>query len=187
MRRQRRALSAPRRREAAAGLARNLAASPLFLRAGSVACYLASDGEMDLQPVMERLWRMGKRCYLPVIHPLAVGQLRFAPFHRGDPLTRNRFGIPEPQHPLHHTVPAWALDLLLLPLVAFDGSGNRLGMGGGYYDRTLAYLQQRGFWRTPSLVGAAFDFQEVGALHPRPWDIPLGQVVTESRLLRFHR
>ncbi len=131
MRRQRCAVPPAYRHMAAASLVRRLATSPLFLRSRRIACYIASDGEMDLQPVMKRLWQMDKSCYLPVIDPLTRNRLGFAPYREGDPLLKNRFGIPEPCSSLHRLVPAWTLDLVLLPLVAFDGEGNRLGMGGG--------------------------------------------------------
>jgi 5-formyltetrahydrofolate cyclo-ligase len=71
---------------------------------------------------------------------------------------------------------------LLLPLVGFDETGNRLGMGGGYYDRTLSYLRQRKHWRRPRLVGIAHECQKVDALAPSPWDVPLDMIVTEERV-----
>ena len=185
MRQRRRAIPTTQRWEAAARLARHLAASPIFLRSQRIACYFANDGEMELQPVMQRLWSMGKECYLPVIHPVSRNRLCFLSYREGEPLSKNRFGIPEPQGRWLRPVPAWALDMILMPLVAFDGRGNRLGMGGGYYDRTLAFLRMRSCWHSPRLLGVAYGFQRVDALSSRPWDVPLEMVVTESGLLRF--
>jgi len=136
---------------------------------------------MDLAPVMEQIWSMGKCCYLPVIRPLGHNRLDFVSYRGHDPLVQNCYGIPEPRN-RNHPLPPWALDLLLLPLVAFDRSGNRLGMGGGYYDRTLAYLRWRERWQTPRLLGIAYRFQEVDAIATKKWDIPLDGIVTEAEI-----
>jgi 5-formyltetrahydrofolate cyclo-ligase len=79
---------------------------------------------------------------------------------------------------------AWTLDLMLVPLVGFDGACNRIGMGGGFYDRTLAYLRRRRHWRRPRLIGIAHECQRVDRIDPRPWDIPLDAVVTEQGVYR---
>jgi len=79
--------------------------------------------------------------------------------------------------------PLAALDIALVPLVAFDDYGRRLGMGGGYYDRTFAYLRHREHWRRPKLIGVAFEFQRVAELPAQPWDVPLDGIITEKGLL----
>lgn len=111
--------------------------------------------------------------------------MRFGRMFAGTPMTSNRYGIPEPvdAKPLH----ARQLDLLLMPLVGFDLAGRRLGMGGGYYDATLAFLRHRRHWRKPRLVGVAFECQRVETLPHDPWDMPLDAVLTEKRLYRFDR
>ena len=185
MRRQRRELSRRKRNQAATELCKQLTASLLFLRSQRIACYLSCKGEMDLQPVMHRIFQMKKTCYLPVIHGFSQNRLDFVQHAKDEAMVNNRFNIPEPEKRLC-PAPPWALDLLLLPLTAFDNKGNRLGMGGGYYDRTLAYLRQRKQWLTPVLLGVAYDFQQVEALASQPWDIPLDGVVTESAI-RFFR
>ena len=96
----------------------------------------------------------------------------------------NRFGIPEPSRRNRRLRLAWTLDLLLVPLVGFDTECHRLGMGGGYYDRTLSYLSHRDHWRRPRLIGLAHECQRVAALPVRPWDIPLDFVVTERQVYR---
>jgi 5-formyltetrahydrofolate cyclo-ligase len=93
-------------------------------------------------------------------------------------LQENRFGIPEPCVPARALVRAQLLDLILVPLVAFDASGNRLGMGGGYYDRSLAFVAQRQHWRKPHVVGLAYEFQRVARMPANAWDVPLAAVVT---------
>lgn len=183
LRAQRRALTPRQRREAATALDRCLASHPLFLRSRHIAFYLPNDGEMDLTPLIRRSLAMGKKCYLPVLSPLYHNRLWFAPYHDESELVLNRFGIPEPAVNWAGMRHAWTLDLVLTPLVAFDSLGNRLGMGGGYYDRTLAYLARRRYWHKPLLLGTAYAFQQVDSLPHEPWDVPLHGVVTESSLL----
>lgn len=79
----------------------------------------------------------------------------------------------------------WGLDLIILPLVAFDLSGNRLGMGGGFYDRTLSFKHQRCHWKGPKLIGIAHELQRVDLLPVNDWDIPLDAVITEQKLYQF--
>jgi len=183
LRQQRRALTPQQRREAAVALDRLLGHHPLFLRSRHIAFYLPNDGEIDLGPLIQRAMAMGKKCYLPVLSPLYHNRLWFAPYHDKSELVLNRFGIPEPDINWSGMRPAWTLDLVLTPLVAFDSVCNRLGMGGGYYDRTLAYLERRQHWRKPRLLGTAYGFQQVESLPREPWDVPLHGVVTDKSLL----
>ncbi len=152
----------------------------LFHHARRVAAYLPNDGELDPMPLMALAWAMGKQVYLPVLSHLRSDHLLFVPYAPGDALRENRFGIPEPVVSLRHMVDLKALDLVLMPLVAFDGQGNRLGMGGGFYDRSFAFLRSRRHWLKPHLVGMAYDFQRVDCLQHQPWDVPLQGVVTEK-------
>lgn len=185
LRQQRRALSTQQQHAAAIALDRVLGRHPLFLRSKHIAIYLPNDGEMDLTPLLQRARAMGKQCYLPVLSPLYHNRLWFAPYHADSTLSLNRFGILEPDCNYTQMRPVWALDLVLTPLVAFDTQGNRLGMGGGFYDRTLAYLTRRRHWRKPRLLGTAHAFQQVNQLRHEHWDIPLHGVVTERELLYF--
>jgi 5-formyltetrahydrofolate cyclo-ligase len=178
LRARRRALPPEVRDAAARALARRVAGQPVYVRARRVATYLANDGEMDPAYLVRRAWASGRRVYLPVLIDRPWPLLRFAPFTPDTTFTRNRFGIPEPDVPRRKLLPARALDLLLLPLVAFDAAGNRLGMGGGYFDRTLAYQRGRR-WRRPRLLGIGYAFQQVDGLAAAAWDVPLHGVVTE--------
>lgn len=184
LRRARRQLPRTEHRERSRRLIVNLGRIWRFRCADRVACYLPNDGEVDLTPLIGRFKRLGKRCYLPVLDPLRPRRLWFAPYRPGDPLAPNRYGIPEPCARGVKLLPAWALDLILAPLVAFDEAGNRLGMGGGYYDRTLAFLRQRAHWHRPRLLGIAFEFQRVEPLAVNAWDVPLDGIVTD-RGVRF--
>ncbi len=184
MRAKRRALDAAAQHEAAERLARIFGHCPLFRRGRHIAFYLANDGELDIAPLLQRAWDMGKVCYLPVITP--GKSLWFAPYADGDPLALNRFGIPEPTRPGLPLVGARLLDVILAPLVAFDDKGHRLGMGGGFYDRTLSFLRHRHAWRKPRVVGVAHDLQRVAALSAEAWDVPLDGVATDRRLYLFN-
>ncbi len=163
----------------------NVTHSHYFRVSRRVSCYLANDGEIDPRPIMERIWDMRKICYLPVLSGLAGDYLWFAPAKPGTPLAQNRFGISEPVVSAKDLVRAQQLDLVLLPLVGFDERGNRLGMGGGFYDRSLRFLLNRKVWRKPNLVGIAHDFQRVDNLEAKPWDVPLEAVITDRAVYRI--
>lgn len=182
IRARRRALTPRQRRHYAEQLARSLCKQPLFWRARRIAVYLPNDGEMDLGPVIRRCQSLGKQCYLPVIGRIGHNRLWFAEYRPGQLLSANRFGIPEPASSKWRGRSALGLDLILMPLVGFDQRGNRLGMGGGYYDRSLAYLHHRRHWQRPRLLGVAYEFQKVDELVSEVWDVPMHGVITESRL-----
>ncbi|TDG15565.1 5-formyltetrahydrofolate cyclo-ligase [Seongchinamella unica] len=171
MRSRRRALPETKRRQAAGKIAERLASLPSWRLAQRIAVYLANDGEIDPSIVVNTLRAEGRTPYLPVIQ--ADRSLRFARWEAGEHLGRNRFGIPEPSGDPR---PASELDVILLPLVAWDRQGNRLGMGGGFYDRALA--------NAPEVlkVGLAYECQQVSTLPAQSWDVQLDFIVTESTL-----
>ena len=119
---------------------------------------------------------MGKRTYLP---RLFGPRLWFLPFHARSVLVGNRFSIPEPVEPARRRIRPLFLDLVLFPLVAFDGRGNRLGMGAGYYDRTFEAVRRRRAWPGPKRIGVAYEMQRVDSLAAADWDIPLDAIVTD--------
>jgi len=167
---------------ASAWVLRHLMKLPQFMRAHHIALYIANDGELDPRPITEQLWKMGKHCYLPVLHPTRERQLWFVNFTPDSPMMPNRFGIPEPDHRHAHKIAPHLLDIVLLPLVGFDRQGGRLGMGGGFYDTTFAF--HKGKQTKPWLIGMAHACQEVDALETASWDIPLFAVVTDKELIR---
>ena len=187
IRQQRRSLSTHQQQESANLACKNTARLPVFSKAERIACYIPADGELDPLPVLERAVNMGKECFLPVLRPVKRQRLWFARWRPGDALGTNKFGIPEPLYCYNNLIPAWALDLVLTPLVAFDEDGNRLGMGGGYYDRTFAFLRYRKHWRKPVLAGYAHAFQNSSQLHGNEWDIPLDMVITEKKVYVTNR
>lgn len=180
----RRALSVAGRQDHARRLARLLGRHPAFLRARRIGAYWSTDGEIDPFPLLRLAHARHKCTYLPVLRPHPNRKLWFVEYRVGEPLEKNAFGIPEPGLRNRRIRLPWALDLLLMPLVGFDASCNRLGMGGGFYDRTLAYLHQRRHWRRPLLVGIAHECQRVERLETNPWDVPVDWVATEERIYR---
>lgn len=184
LRERRRRLDPAARAHASARVCGALAATAAFRRARRLAVYLSKGGEVDLSGLVSRAWQAGKQCYLPA---LERGRLRFLPYAADTVLRPNRYGIPEPVVAARAHAPAATLDLVVLPLVGFDGIGHRLGMGGGYYDRTFASHGRRLRWRRPLLVGAAYGFQRVPELAANPWDVPLDAVATEEGLEWFRR
>ncbi len=175
----RRALAPHQQRQAAHKLYRQLCHAPCFRRARHIALYLPNDGEIDPRPLLRAAQRRKKATYLPVLKPWPKTRMEFQRIRPGQRLRRNRFGIAEPRIDLAHIRPAWALDLLLMPLVGFDPQGGRLGMGGGFYDRTLAFRQRRQGLR-PTLLGLAHECQKVDSLPLEAWDVPLDATVTDQ-------
>ena len=180
---QRRALSDAERDHAAFLLCERIAASRIFQRSKHIAFYLTNDGEIDLNLLIKHAWQQKKKVYLPVLAEPNTNRLWFIPYTPNTKLRNNRFGIPEPIHSsrtrLRKTL---SLDLILMPLVAFDEQGNRVGMGGGFYDRTLSFLNHRKYWHKPILLGIAYEFQKQNQLKTNSWDIPLQAIATDTCL-----
>lgn len=174
LRSRRRSLSASARIAAAERLATHLLSLPFAPASGYVAGYWAMDGEIALH-----VWQLGlpRGCVycLPVLHG---EQLKFAPWRPGDALASNRFGIPEPEVTPDSLLDAQDMALVVVPLVGFDRHGHRLGMGGGWYDRSFAFRQCQP--DPPWLVGAGFDAQRVDGIDAAAWDVALDAVCTES-------
>ncbi|MBL4780695.1 MAG: 5-formyltetrahydrofolate cyclo-ligase [Porticoccaceae bacterium] len=184
LRQRRRSLSTRQQQVAATALSQHLGQCKSFQRARRIAYYLANDGEISPQPAIGKMAKRGRLIYLPVLHPLKHNRLYFARHRKQSKLHHNRFGIAEP--PLGHNplAPLWTLDIILLPLVAFDRRGNRLGMGGGFYDRSLAALSN-GVMKRPLLIGLAHHCQEVAQLESQNWDIPLNIIATDRGIIHI--
>jgi len=176
----RRALSPLAQHQAARGLYKQLIHSPVFRRAKHIALYLPNDGEIDPRLLLRAAQKRGKATYLPVLSPWPRSKMVFQRVRAGERLHKNRFGIDEPRRCLKQQRKAWTLDLILMPLVGFDRHGARLGMGGGFYDRSLAYRQLRKNWHKPTLLGLAHGCQQVERLVVASWDVPLQGTVTDK-------
>lgn len=150
------------------------------MEARSIACYWPFNGEPDLIPLCGKLQAAGASLALPVIDTHEPGRMTFHEWLPDRPLKDNRFGIPEP--PADRPVNLESFDLLIMPLVAYDRAGHRLGMGAGYYDRHLEPLNHR---KTPLRLGVAYRMQEIAAIEVNHWDIPLHGLVNEHESLTF--
>jgi 5-formyltetrahydrofolate cyclo-ligase len=181
MRNQRNELSPQQQLAAARALSQQLMSLPWFQRAQKIAVYLANDGEIDPIVVSTKAMYRKRQCYLPSMHPLKKGQLIFGDYQ--GPKIKNRFDIEEPDPKRNEMLNPQQLDLVLLPLVAFDAQGGRLGMGGGFYDRTFEFLKRPG-QNKPKLVGLAHHFQQVESLPLESWDVPLSAIVTDKGIIQ---
>jgi 5-formyltetrahydrofolate cyclo-ligase len=175
-RKARRSMSAPERARASRQIADRFLNSRYFMRSHTIGCYVSSWDEVDTSAIIERAWRAKKRIFLPVTG--AHRTMRFRETIPETELAMNDFGLWEPVSGT--SIDVDKLDVVVTPLVAFDSQRHRIGMGGGYFDRTFAFLRNRRYWLRPKLIGLAFACQEVPAIAPNPWDIPVFRVFTES-------
>ena len=180
MRSKRRDLSSTDRERASLNLTKRLLALPGILHARRVAAYVANDGEIDPLPALTELVMTGVHGYLPVLFNTRRPRVRFARYFPNAPLAKGRFDIPIPLHDQKNLLDPVQLDWLLMPLVAFDANGNRLGMGGGFYDASLASRRAKKNWLRPRLIGIAHEFQRVDGLSVDSWDIPLDGILTDQ-------
>lgn len=180
LRQRRRSIPPHTRTRAADALAGQILSLPNLAAHRYIAGYWAVDGEISLHALQQQLPAAAIWC-LPVLDETSK-LLKFAPWRPGDALINNCYGIPEPGHTHNTLLDARQMDLIVLPLTGFDSQCHRLGMGGGWYDRTLAFRQSSDE-HTPILLGAGFDLQEVACINPSPWDIACDHIATETRLL----
>ena len=146
--------------------------------AKNIAIYLDADGELGTQAIIQAALAQNKEIYLPVIGPKRT--LAFAHWVTDQPLVGNALGISEPD-PNATRCSIQGLDILFTPLVAWDKYGNRLGMGGGYYDRVLSGVTG------PALIGLAHSEQEVKNVPSEHWDVILDAVITEQGIYHCHK
>ena len=184
----RRALTNEAQQNASEKLLSTLITHPKILKAKRVSVTLAYDGEIDLICFIEWCWQQNKQVYLPVVHPDEPGQLIFVEYTLNTEMNINRYGIKEPKLIIENscfanTCPVTELDIVFTPLVAFDQQGNRIGMGGGYYDRLLSpwFEKQTG----PYPIGLAHDCQYLDALPIQNWDVPLPEIITPTHHFCF--
>lgn len=182
MRLLRRALTSSQKRSAALSFAR-IASSSLLLRPGShIAVYHAYRDEADLSALITLARSRGCELYLPRITQQRSYRMQFFRFNTRVALRPNLYGILEPAISSSAPVRLRNLDLIFMPLVAFDDAGWRLGSGAGFYDRCLQHLRTDRCWRRPKLIGVAYEFQRVARLGTHPWDVPMDAVLTERGL-----
>ena len=183
MRLRRRQIPPLQRKIAGQQMARLATHLSILKRHQRIAVYFSNDGEIPTQALISRLRKMKRQVFLPVLHPLGHNTLWFCLFNDKIRLSKNRYGIPEPPIKGARVAAAWTLSLVFTPLVAFDSAGNRIGMGGGFYDRTFDRRRIRTGHR--GLTGLAYHFQEVPDLPAEHWDTPLTAAVTDKTRLMF--
>jgi len=150
-----------------------------FRNSQHIGCYLAMNGEVSTNKVIETIWAQQKKCYLPILHENKSGYMSFAEYKKNDELVKNRFNIPEPKNK-QNPMDAKDLDLVITPLVAFDDECNRLGMGAGFYDRSFAFLNIKPRPHKPMMVGVAYDFQKTDKIQPQSWDVAMDFIITNN-------
>jgi 5-formyltetrahydrofolate cyclo-ligase len=182
MRQQRRALDATARAAAHRQFARILNRSLLLQPRRRIAVYFAYGNEARLDAVIALARRRRCQLYLPVITDFRHSRMRFVRYDTDSLMRTNRYGIAEPVARHAEIIPVRQLDLVLLPLVAFDARGWRLGSGAGFYDRSLHHLREGRRWRKPKLIGVGYECQRVPRLEPGHWDVPLDGMLTERGL-----
>jgi len=161
--------------EAANALSVQIIALPEYQQAQKIAAYFAVNGEISLDPVIDHALAQGKKIYLP---NLDQKSLRFSPYFREQKMRINKFKLPEPDVGDDEMLQPNELDLVLAPLVVFDANRNRIGMGGGFYDRSFEFRKQS--VGKPILIGVAHELQKVDELVPQDWDVRLDKVVTDQ-------
>ncbi len=155
----------------------------------NIATFLSCGGEIRTKSLIEAMWACNINVYLPVLHPFSKGHLLFLHYSQKSAMRPNKYGILEPVLDVRRVLPPKQLDVIFTPLVAFDELGNRLGMGGGYYDRTLNALKSANESHAPrpnpKIVGLAHDCQQADTIPIESWDMPLDELITPSLHLKF--
>ncbi|MFT2090237.1 5-formyltetrahydrofolate cyclo-ligase [Paraglaciecola sp. 2405UD69-4] len=151
-------------------------------KVNTIAVYLANDGEINPSEIIKYCWQSNKRVLLPAMHPFSKGHLVFVEYLANSPMKTNQYGIKEPIVTTNNIIPLAEIELIMTPLVAFDAKGNRLGMGGGYYDRTLAPIKRYNL--NTQLIGLAHSCQQVDTLDANYWDIPLHGIATPKQFFK---
>jgi len=157
-------------------LCANLNDCGFFAKNLKLAFYLASDGEINTLPSINLARKTGCKIYIPSVKK--DKRLRFHRYGLFSVLKNNKYNIAEVNSA---EISPIQLDVIFLPVVGFDRKGQRLGMGGGYYDRTLDKLQITR--HRPLLVGLAYQLQEIKHLQTDAWDISLDCIVTEKEVI----
>lgn len=175
-RRLRGSLTEAARSHASSLICAQIASHELFQRARHVAGYLALPSEVNITPLLADAARVGKQVWVPRV---TNKRMEFAAFDPESPLKVSTIGIRQPDAGAP-VLAAEQLELVLLPLLAFTRSGLRLGLGGGYYDRSFSFMLQPGTARGPVLAGVAFSLQEAEQLPVESWDVPLHHIATQQ-------
>lgn len=174
IRRLRRELSSEQRSQAEKLIYQQIKSHPKVAIAQNIAIFLSFDGELDTAPIIEYCWQQQKSVFVPITHPFNHNHLLFINYTPLTKLSRNRFGINQPELDARYIIPYQKLDIIFTPLVAFDAKNYRIGMGRGYYDRLLANYQQQHCYP----IGLAFSCQQIDHVPNQPWDVQLPEIIS---------
>lgn len=152
--------------------------NPRFQQSQTIGVYIAINTEINPEIIIKKSWQAHKRCYLPV---LREKKLFFSAYQKDTTLKKNHFNIPEPPLLAKSSIKAWNLDLVFVPLLGFTVKGERLGMGGGCYDRAFSFLLAKTRPSKPYLIGLAYEWQKMEFFKKNNWDVPLNAVITEKK------
>lgn len=177
------ALSPAEIKEASAHILNRLHTLPAWDEAREVLTYMPIKGEVDVTPLLDELWQRGVRVLLPRCRPGERGIMDVACATCMDDLAPGMYGIPEPSPDACAALPDAEPDIVLVPAVAYDRRGFRLGFGAGFYDRFLGADARQREGKGPLLIGPCYDFQLVDELPDDPWDVPVHAVITENETL----
>ena len=176
LRKQRQSLSSSKQGATSKKITEQISTRLFFEQALKLAFYLPFDGEVNPMDLCSLAHHLGKKCYLPQITGETLTFRQFIP--NNTELQKNGYNILEPCST--ESIPVETLDVVFMPLVAFDKHGNRLGMGKGYYDHTFS---ERSKWnKKPLLIGIAHSFQEA-KLEPHSKDVPMDGIATEFGII----
>ena len=177
----RRQLTAKETAQAGLSILKTIMQMNVFKRTVNVASYISLSGELCTQDMNEYFMTRHHLC-LPYMVTGQKGKMDFYSFKKGDELVENRFHILEPKNQPENLVSEDKIDVIIVPLVAFDNKGNRMGMGGGYYDRMLKKVR-----KDCLVIGVAYEFQLVDELLVEEWDMPMDIVITEKNCYEFRK
>ena len=163
-------------------LARLIHNEQLLNNVKNIGIYLENDGEIGTSQLLKMALESNISCFLPVLESSTQNNLCFVRYDNDTPLHKNKFGILEPSLNEKNSIDPVKLDVIFLPVVGFDRSGSRLGMGGGYYDRALEFTKLHKLDK-PKLVGLAHSIQEIKSIHRQVWDIPINFIATEKEII----
>jgi 5-formyltetrahydrofolate cyclo-ligase len=185
LKKQRQQLSQLQQTQAAAKMVQHLSQTHFYKKAQHIALYLPVNGEADPSTLFKNNSDPQKKFYLPVLSPMQEKHLCFVQWHQNTVFKKNIYAIPEPLITASNQIAIKQLDVVIMPLLAFDKRGNRLGMGGGYYDRSFAFKQHNSTFKKPLLVAYAHQFQQQNKLLAQAWDVPFDAYVTETQFKKI--
>lgn len=179
LKQQRRQLTHKQQQQASLQVIKQLKRLPNYQFAKRVALYISAYGELPTAPIIKDLQQRQRACFVPVIDPVRPHCMRFMRLHKTSKLQTHRLGMLQPKFVYAQCVPTFSLSLMLLPLLAFDTGLQRLGMGGGFYDRALAKAAKA---RQLNTIGLGYEWQKHTQLPSEKWDRPLNYIVSDAQI-----